>query len=136
MKRILITGATGGIGSELVKLYTSRDYFVLAFGTNNEKLSFLKDKYKDKIDVFSCDMKNKEDIKSTFEKNESELNNVSILVNNAGITRDNLFIRLSETDWDTPKAISLKSKLFVAQNRPKIPNNRPKSPTLFTTNAF
>ena len=100
MKRILITGATGGIGSELVKLYTSRDYFVLAFGTNNEKLSFLKDKYKDKIEVFSCDMKNKEDIKSTFEKNESELNNVSILVNNAGITRDNLFIRLSETDWD------------------------------------
>ena len=37
MKRILITGATGGIGSELVKLYISHNYFVLAFGTNVEK---------------------------------------------------------------------------------------------------
>ena len=100
MKRILITGATGGIGSELVKLYNSRDYFVLAFGTNIEKLGHLKDKYKDKIEVFSCDMKNKEDIKITFEKNEAELSNINILVNNAGITRDNLFIRLSDNDWE------------------------------------
>tara|TARA_B100001121_G_scaffold59307_1_gene52273 strand:+ start:633 stop:1352 length:720 start_codon:yes stop_codon:yes gene_type:complete len=100
MKRILITGATGGIGSELVKLYTSRDYFVLAFGTNAEKLSLLKDKYKDKIEIFSCDMKNKEDIKSTFSKNEAELSNINILINNAGITRDNLFIRITDSDWD------------------------------------
>ena len=99
MKRILITGATGGIGSELVKLYNSRGYFVIAFGTNSEKLNLLKDKYKDKIEIFSCDMKNKEDIKSTFDKHESELSNVDILVNNAGITRDNLFIRLSDSDW-------------------------------------
>tara|TARA_B100000886_G_scaffold86704_1_gene56904 strand:+ start:1507 stop:2226 length:720 start_codon:yes stop_codon:yes gene_type:complete len=100
MKRILITGATGGIGSELVKLYNSHNYFVLAFGTNAEKLNLLKDKYKDNIEVFSCDMKNKEEIQSTFEKNESELSNIDILVNNAGITRDNLFIRLSDSDWD------------------------------------
>ena len=100
MKKILITGATGGIGSELVKLYTSHDYFVLAFGTNPEKLNFLKDKYKDKIQVFSCDMKDKEDIKSTFKKNEEKLSDINILINNAGITRDNLFIRLSDSDWD------------------------------------
>ncbi len=100
MKRILITGATGGIGSELVKLYTSNDYFVLAFGTNAEKLNLLKDNYKDKVEVFSCDMKNKEDIRLTFEKNEAKLSNIDILVNNAGITRDNLFIRLSDNDWD------------------------------------
>ena len=99
MKRILITGATGGIGSELVKLYTSNNYFVFAFGTNAEKLEHLKDKYEDKIKVFSCDMKNQRNIKSIFEKNEEELSNVSILVNNAGITRDNLFIRLSDNDW-------------------------------------
>ena len=99
MKKILITGATGGIGSELVKLYTSHNYFVFAFGTNAEKLDYLKDKYEDKIKVFSCDMKNQENIKSIFEKNEEELSSVSILVNNAGITRDNLFIRLSDKDW-------------------------------------
>ena len=100
MKRILITGATGGIGSELVKLYTSHNYFVLAFGTNVEKLNKLNDKYKNKIKVFTCDMKNKGDIKLTFEKNEAELSNIDILINNAGITRDNLFIRLSDSDWE------------------------------------
>ena len=100
MKKILITGATGGIGSELVKLYASHNYFVLAFGTNTEKLDLLKKKYKENIEVFSCDMNNKEEIKFTFEKHETELNNINILINNAGITRDNLFIRLSESDWD------------------------------------
>ena len=100
MKRILITGATGGIGSELVKLYATHNYFVLAFGTNVEKLNKLNDKYKEKIKVFTCDMKNKEDIKLTFEKNEAELGNIDILINNAGITRDNLFIRLSDSDWE------------------------------------
>ena len=99
MKKILITGATGGIGSELVKLYASYNYFVLAFGTNSEKLNLLKDKYKDNIEIFSCNMKNKHEIQSTFEKNEAELNNIDILVNNAGITRDNLFIRMSDDDW-------------------------------------
>ena len=72
MKRILITGATGGIGSELVRLYTSHNYFVLAFGTNIEKLNLLKDKYKDNIEVFSCDMKSKQEIQSTFEKYEAD----------------------------------------------------------------
>ena len=45
-------------------------------------------------------------------------------------------IELSVTDCEIPLAISLKSKLFVAQNRPRIPNNSPKSQTLLTTNAF
>ena len=43
---------------------------------------------------------------------------------------------LSDIDCEIPEAISLKSKLLVAQNRPRIPNNNPKSPTLLTTNAF
>ena len=99
MKRVLITGATGGIGAELVKLYTSHDYFVLAFGTNAEKLNLLKEKYGENVEVFSCDMANKEDIKSIFEKNQSQLSNINILINNAGITRDNLFVRMSDDDW-------------------------------------
>ena len=115
MKRILITGATGGIGSELVKLYNSHNYFVLAFGTNVEKLNLLKDKYKDNIEVFSCDMKNKEEIKSTFNKNEAELSNIDILVNNAGITRDNLFIRLSDSDWEDVMSINFISHTVICK---------------------
>ena len=115
MKRILITGATGGIGSELVRLYTSHNYFVLAFGTNIEKLNLLKDKYKDNIEVFSCDMKSKQEIQSTFEKYEAELANIDILVNNAGITKDNLFIRLSNSDWDDVMNINFISHTVVCK---------------------
>ncbi len=115
MKRILITGATGGIGSELVRLYSSHNYFVLAFGTNAEKLNLLKDEYKDNIEVFSCDMKNKQEIHSTFEKNETELSNIDILVNNAGITRDNLFIRLSNSDWDDVMNINFVSHTVICK---------------------
>ena len=115
MKRILITGATGGIGSELVRLYTSHNYFVLAFGTNIEKLNLLKDKYKGNIEVFSCNMKNKQEIQSTFEKHEAELANIDILVNNAGITRDNLFIRLSNSDWDDVMNINFISHTVVCK---------------------
>ena len=115
MKRILITGATGGIGSELVKLYASHNYFVLAFGTNPEKLNLLKDKYKDNIEVFSCDMKNKEEIQSTFNKNEAELSNIDILINNAGITRDNLFIRLSDSDWEDVMSINFISHTVICK---------------------
>ena len=115
MKRILITGATGGIGSELVRLYTSHNYFVLAFGTNIEKLNLLKDKYKGNIEVFSCNMKNKQEIQSIFEKNEAELANIDILVNNAGITRDNLFIRLSNSDWDDVMNINFISHTVICK---------------------
>jgi len=115
MKRILITGATGGIGSELVKLYASHNYFVLAFGTNVEKLNKLNDKYKENIKVFTCDMKNKEDIKLTFEKNEADLSNIDILINNAGITRDNLFIRLSDSDWEDVMNINFISHTVVCR---------------------
>ena len=115
MKRILITGSTGGIGSELVKLYTAHNYFVLAFGTNAEKLNHLKDKYKDNIEVFSCDMKNKQEILSIFEKNEEQLSNINILVNNAGITRDNLFIRLSDNDWDDVMNINFISHTVICK---------------------
>ena len=115
MKRILITGATGGIGSELVRLYASNNYFVLAFGTNIEKLNLLKDKYKGNIEVFSCNMKNKQEIQSTFEKHEAELANIDILVNNAGITRDNLFIRLSNSDWDDVMNINFISHTVICK---------------------
>ena len=115
MKRILITGATGGIGSELVKLYTTHNYFVLAFGTNAEKLSLLKDKYKDNIEVFSCNMKNKQEIQSIFEKNEAELSNIDILINNAGITRDNLFVRLSNSDWEDVMNINFISHTVICK---------------------
>ena len=56
MKNVLITGATGGIGQSLVKVFHANGYNVCATGTNVEKLSFLEKKYKTRFKGIQCDL--------------------------------------------------------------------------------
>ncbi len=99
MKNVLITGATGGIGSKLVNIYHSKGYNICALGTNAQKLKSLNNLYNDKIKTYCCDMSLKEEINITYEKISKDFKLIDILINNAGITKDNLFIRMSESDW-------------------------------------
>ena len=97
-KKILITGATGGIGNALVDKFSNLGAIIFATGTNEEKLKILKKNYpKIKVEKFRLDDHNKIDgfIEMVCEK----LGGLDVLVNNAGITLDNLSIRLSEENW-------------------------------------
>ncbi len=100
MKKVLITGATGGIGTELVKAYSTKEYFVIALGTNKEKLNKLTEIYQNNFEAYECDLSDIENINQTFKKIFDKHNNIDILINNAGITKDNLFIRISDEDWN------------------------------------
>ena len=93
-KKILITGATGGIGNCLVEKFSNLETKIMATGTNEEKLTNLKKKFpKVHIEKFKLDEHDKiEDFINTVEK---KLGGLDILVNNAGITLDNLSIRIS-----------------------------------------
>ena len=93
-KKVIITGATGGIGNSLVEKFYNLGSTVVATGTNEEKLSNLQKKFpKIFIEKFKLDEHDK--IENFIENVEKKLKGLDILVNNAGITLDNLSIRLN-----------------------------------------
>ena len=113
-KKILITGATGGIGNCLVEKFYNLGSKIVATGTNEEKLKNLKNKYPNiHVEQFKLDQQDK--IESFIEKTNKELDGIDILVNNAGITLDNLSIRLTEDNWKKVIDINLTSTFLMCK---------------------
>ena len=113
-KKILITGATGGIGNCLVEKFYNLGSKIMATGTNQEKLKNLKNKYPNiHVEQFRLDQHDK--IESFIEKTNKELDGIDILVNNAGITLDNLSIRLTEDNWKKVIDINLTSTFLMCK---------------------
>ena len=97
-KNILITGATGGIGNDLVKKFISLEGNVFGCGTKTEKLDELKKKYPT-IKVKKFDMADHSRIEEFIDNVTLELGGLDILINNAGINKDNLSLRMKDEDW-------------------------------------
>ena len=97
-KKILITGATGGIGKALVKKFISLEGNVLATGTKTEKLDILKKEFPN-INILKFDMSDHSKIEEFIENVTSQLTGLDILINNAGINMDNLSLRMKEVEW-------------------------------------
>tara|TARA_B100001057_G_scaffold360894_1_gene363279 strand:- start:10990 stop:11721 length:732 start_codon:yes stop_codon:yes gene_type:complete len=113
-KKVLITGATGGIGGSLVEKFYNLNSIILATGTNEEKLTKLKKKYSNIIiEKFKLDEHGK--IENFIENVNTKLNGLDILVNNAGITLDNLSIRLTEENWKRVLDINLTSSFLMCK---------------------
>ena len=113
-KKILITGATGGIGNCLVEKFDNFGSNIVATGTNEEKLANLKKKFpKVHIEKFKLDEHKK--IEEFIDGIEKKLGGLDILVNNAGITLDNLSIRLSEENWKKVLDINLTSTFLMCK---------------------
>ena len=114
-KKVLITGATGGIGNSLVEKFYNLGSTIVATGTNEEKLSNLKKKFpKIFIEKFKLDEHDK--IEVFVENVEKKLEGLDILVNNAGITLDNLSIRLTEENWKKVLDINLTSSFLMCKH--------------------
>ncbi len=113
-KKVLITGATGGIGNCLVDKFNSFDCQIVATGTNQLKLQELKDKFP-KIHTQSFKLNEHENIEKFIEEVNQTLNGLDILVNNAGITLDNLSIRLSEENWKKVLDINLTATFLMCK---------------------
>ena len=113
-KKILITGATGGIGNSLVEKFYNLGSLIVATGTNEEKLSNLKKKYPEiHIEKFKLDEHEK--IENFIEITSKKLDGLDVLVNNAGITLDNLSIRLTEQNWKKIIDINLTSTFLMSK---------------------
>jgi len=113
-KKILITGATGGIGYSIVKKFYELGATVLATGTNEDKLNKLKEEFKDiKIKKFKLDQH--VEIEKFIDSCHLELGGIDVLINNAGITMDNLSIRLTEENWKKVIDINLTSTFLMCK---------------------
>ena len=114
-KKILITGATGGIGGELVKKFVSLNGIVLATGTNLDKLNLLKQKFPN-IKIINFDIAEHNKIEEFINRSSAELDGLDILINNAGINFDNLSIRMKENEWKKVIDLNLTSTFFFCKH--------------------
>ena len=113
-KKVLITGATGGIGNCIVKKFNELEAKIVASGTNEKKLEELKDKYSNvHAEKFKLDEHDK--IENFINLVDEKLDGIDILINNAGITLDNLSIRLSEENWKKVLDINLTSTFLMSK---------------------
>ena len=113
-KKILITGATGGIGKALVKKFLSLDGNVLATGTKIEKLDALKKEFP-KVNVLKFDISEHSKIEEFIENVSSQLTGLDVLVNNAGINMDNLSLRMKDEEWKKVIDLNLGSTFFLCK---------------------
>tara|TARA_Y100000590_G_scaffold121233_1_gene138821 strand:+ start:4013 stop:4750 length:738 start_codon:yes stop_codon:yes gene_type:complete len=113
---IILTGATGIIGNSILEKLISGGANVLASGTNEKKLNLIQEKYKN-VKVYKFDIYNHDEIENFIDKcNEILGNKIDVLINNAGIARDNLSIRMKNDEWDKVIDINLKSTFLMSKN--------------------
>jgi 3-oxoacyl-[acyl-carrier protein] reductase len=113
-KKILITGATGGIGNCLVEKFNNLGASIIASGTNEEKLNNLKKKFSN-IYIEKFKLEEHAKIEQFIEKVDKKLDGIDVLINNAGITLDNLSIRLTEDNWKKVLDINLTSSFLMCK---------------------
>ena len=113
-KKVLITGATGGIGGSLVKKFLSLNAEVLGTGTNEEKLKKLKNEYT-KIKTIKFDISNHSSIEKFIDDAYEEMGGLDVLINNAGINKDNLSLRMKDDEWQKVIDVNLSSTFLLSK---------------------
>ena len=111
MKKVLVTGATGSIGEEIVKEYAKNGFFVyIHYNSNHQKAQNLLEEIDNKGELISFDIKDKESIKNSLENLD-----VDVLINNAGIIKDNLFFFMSDDEWEDVINKNLNGNFYITK---------------------
>ena len=118
-KKILITGATGGIGNELVKKFLNLEGNIVATGTKAEKLNIIKKKYPN-VKIQRFDISEHLRIEEFINNIVLDLGGLDILINNAGINKDNLSIRMKNEEWKKVIDVNLTSTFLLCKYSIKI----------------
>ena len=113
---VILTGATGGIGNSILEKLINSGANVLATGTNDEKLKKINEKFKS-VKTTKFDISLHDKIEEFINKSYETLDNkVDVLINNAGITRDNLSIRMKDEEWNQVINLNLTSTFLLSKN--------------------
>tara|TARA_B100000161_G_C33480229_1_gene382198 strand:+ start:220 stop:957 length:738 start_codon:yes stop_codon:yes gene_type:complete len=114
-KKIIVTGATGGIGSSIVKLLSENGAKVLATGTRIEKLEKLKSEFKS-LEILNFDISQNDKIEEFIDRATTQIGGeLDCIINNAGITKDNLSIRMTNDEWNKVININLTSTFLMCK---------------------
>ena len=113
---IILTGATGGLGSSILEILNNVNANIIASGTNLIKLEKLKEKF-NKVEFKKFDISNHSEIEKFIEEcNDFFENKIDVLINNAGITSDNLAIRMKDEEWNKVININLTSSFLLSKH--------------------
>ena len=115
-KNVLITGASGGIGSVIAKTLNSAGANVALTGTRNETLKELASELGENAHVLLCDLSDMAAVDALPKQAVEILGSVDILVNNAGITRDNLLMRMSDDEWQSVIDINMTATMKLCKS--------------------
>ena len=115
-KTVLVTGASGGIGESIAVALHKQGAKVCITGTNLEKLNKINKESSMAFNQVVCDLSNKEDLKKLIPSVEKDLGKIDILINNAGITRDQLMMRMQDDIWDEVIQTNLNSSFYLSKS--------------------
>jgi 3-oxoacyl-[acyl-carrier protein] reductase len=114
-KTALVTGATGGIGGAIARALHARGATVALSGTRRDALGLLAGELGARIHVLPADLADKAEVEALVPAAEATMGKLDILVANAGITRDNLFVQMRDEDWDAVIAVNLTATFRLAR---------------------
>lgn len=118
-KNIIVTGATRGIGKAITTAFLEREANIIGIYAGNKEAAdqFFQDSEKlpGTLTLFQCDVSSQEKVSSLFHKIEEQLSTLDVLVNNAGIRRDNIVALMSNADWQRVIDINLNGSFYMAK---------------------
>ena len=114
-KKVLLTGASGGIGKAIAKELNSSGAHICLTGRNKEELVKLQNELGDNSSFIIADLSNHDEIDNLVSGAEEKLGSIDILINNAGVTDDNIFLRMSDDQWNNVINFNLNSTFKITK---------------------
>ena len=115
-KTALVTGATGGIGGQIAKVLAANGAEVIITGRNEAALNELAKELGAKTKIVICDLSKQSEVETLIAKAEEKAGKVDILINNAGLTKDTLMMRMKPEDWDEVLNVNLKAAFILSKD--------------------
>ena len=112
-KKVFITGASSGIGKEICNKFIENGCILICTSTNTDKLNKLKKEFGSNHFYYKLDFSNTDQLSEKIRLISEELKDIDILINNAAITDDNLFLRMREEQWNNVIKINLHSNYYI-----------------------
>lgn len=119
-KTALVTGATGGIGGAIARAFHKQGATVALSGTRREVLETIAGELKERAHVLPCNLSSADEVEALVPSAEKAMGQVDILVCNAGITRDNLFVQMKDDEWEQVLAVNLSATFRLARAATKL----------------